>query len=376
MFERFYEGNYKAYMIVPAVLTVIFLYLALVSPGLKTGIDLRGGTLILVQSEQAVDAARLDSVLRSEFSLADLSVTTVSSPVGYGTTIQFAYDEKLEAANRLVTSARQKIASDPAGARSDLEAARESIRPLLAQAPTRVLPDDLNQAMALVNDEFALAKENEATRLQNRIQTEFNLGPGTAFQTREVTPLLGAAFWQTAINVTIVAFIGIVLVVFAFFREIIPSVAVIQAAIFDVIVALGFMSVFNIPLSLNTIPALLMLIGYSIDTDILLTTRVLKRTDGTPVLRAGDSMLTGLTMTAAAMVAVLIMLAFAYLNQITVIYEIAAVILFGSLGDIVATWLANGPILLWYVERKKPKTAHASHASPAPLAVKKKKKKD
>ena len=72
------------------------------------------------------------------------------------------------------------------------------------------------------------------------------------------------------------AFLFMSITVFIIFRNLVPSLAVIAAALCDIIIAVGGMSLFGIPLSVATVGALLMLIGYSVDTDILLTTRVLK----------------------------------------------------------------------------------------------------
>jgi preprotein translocase subunit SecF len=145
----------------------------------------------------------------------------------------------------------------------------------------------------------------------------------------------------------------IILVVFIFFREFIPSVAIISAALIDVVFALGAMAVFGIPLSLSSIPSLLMILGYSIDTDIILTTRVLKRKEGSTADRTQSSMGTGLTMTFTAIAALGVMLVLAYFYQISVIFEISAVLLFGLFADIPATWLMNAPILLWYADSKE-----------------------
>ena len=113
------------------------------------------------------------------------------------------------------------------------------------------------------------------------------------------------------------------------------------------------MAVFKVPLSLATIPALLMLVGYSVDTDIMLTTRLLKRREGTAADRTIGAMKTGLTMTFTTLAALTVMLSISFFNQITIIFEIAAVIFFGLLGDLISTWMMNAPILLWYVEKKK-----------------------
>jgi preprotein translocase subunit SecF len=46
------------------------------------------------------------------------------------------------------------------------------------------------------------------------------------------------------------------------------------------------------------------------------------------------------------------MLVVSYFYQIEVIYQIAAVLFFGLVGDLISTWLMNAPVLLWYIESK------------------------
>ena len=126
-----------------------------------------------------------------------------------------------------------------------------------------------------------------------------------------------------------------------------------MSAAFDVLTALAFMAVFQVPVSLVSIPALLMLIGYSIDTDVMLTARVLKRTHATPVIRAVESMETGLTMTITSLAAAFLMMVLSSFAQIIILFQIAFVLTFGLFGDLVATWLLNAPLLLMYKNRKK-----------------------
>jgi len=144
----------------------------------------------------------------------------------------------------------------------------------------------------------------------------------------------------------------VILVIFVVFREIVPSLAVIGAATFDVLAALAAMAVLGIPLSLASIPALLMLVGYSVDTDIMLTTKVLKRRDADPRTRAQDSLLTGLTMTGTTLVAVAFMTVLSFYAQIFVVFDLAVVLFFGLIGDLISTWFMNAPVLLWYAEKK------------------------
>jgi preprotein translocase subunit SecF len=174
----------------------------------------------------------------------------------------------------------------------------------------------------------------------------------TSFTTEEVTPTFGASFLSNAIMVGIISVILITIVIFIFFRELVPSLAMTEAILLDMLTAVALTTLFGFSITLSSVAALLMLVGFSIDTDILLTTRALKRQDKTVLQRCNDSVMTGLTVTSTVMGASLVMMIVSYSAQISTIFEIAAIVFFGSIGDIIATYLTNGPILLWYWESK------------------------
>ena len=92
-----------------------------------------------------------------------------------------------------------------------------------------------------------------------------------------------------------------------------------------------------------------MLIGYSVDTDILLSTRVLKHKHGDVFGRICNAMGTGLTMTMTTMAALVIALLIA---QSTELKQIMTILLIGLVIDIINTWLQNAGILRWYLEKK------------------------
>ncbi|MDD3985865.1 MAG: protein translocase subunit SecF [Methanobacterium sp.] len=168
-------------------------------------------------------------------------------------------------------------------------------------------------------------------------------------------PRLGSEAMKQVYFALVFAFLFMSLTVFIIFRNLIPSLAVIAAALCDIIIAVGGMSLFGIPLSVATVGALLMLIGYSVDTDILLTTRVLKRREGTVNERALNAMKTGFTMAAAAigsMVALYLSVRF-LMPYAQILEEIAAVLIIGLVADILVTWLMNLGILRWYLEGRK-----------------------
>jgi preprotein translocase subunit SecF len=108
------------------------------------------------------------------------------------------------------------------------------------------------------------------------------------------------------------------------------------------------MNVFGIPLTLGTTAALLMLIGYSVDSDILLTTRVLKR-QGKLNDKLTGAFRTGIIMTSTTIAAIVALFVVSWFGQVQVIYEISAVLLIGLFFDIMNTWLTNVGILKWYV---------------------------
>lgn len=162
-----------------------------------------------------------------------------------------------------------------------------------------------------------------------------------------------------ALRAVLISFILMSIIVFIIFRTFVPSVAVVVSAFADIAFAAAMMDVFGIALSLGTVAALLMLIGYSVDTDILLTTRLLKR-KGELNDKMKEAMKTGLTMTTTTMV-VLIAIFFvssgSYLissfTRIDIIRDISIVLIFGLIADMMNTWMTNMGILRWYIEQKE-----------------------
>jgi len=152
---------------------------------------------------------------------------------------------------------------------------------------------------------------------------------------------------QAAIAI-VLAFIGMAIVIFISFRTFVPSCAVVLSAFADMAMTAAVMNVIGIPLTLGTTAALLMLIGYSVDSDILLTTRVLKR-QGKLNDKLTGAFRTGIIMTSTTIAAVVALLLVSWFGQVQIIYEISAVLLIGLFFDILNTWLTNVGILKWYV---------------------------
>ncbi|NIA03219.1 MAG: preprotein translocase subunit SecF [Nitrospirae bacterium] len=204
--------------------------------------------------------------------------------------------------------------------------------------------------------QFGPMDETQQLELNKYIST--NYGHDVAL--KQMSAIYGTNLQQSAIKAVIYAFIGMAIVVFLIFKSIVPSGAVVLSAFSDIVIAATLMDLLNISLSLGTVAALLMLIGYSVDSDILLTTRLLKRR-GTPSEKLRGAMKTGLTMTSTTLAAIFVMFVistFAHLvtsfSRIDIISDISLVLLLGLAVDLMNTWMLNTGILKWYTSRDTP----------------------
>jgi preprotein translocase subunit SecF len=94
-----------------------------------------------------------------------------------------------------------------------------------------------------------------------------------------------------------------------------------------------------------------MLIGYSVDTDIVLSSRVLKQKKGSIKDRIWSSTKTGVTMSAGGIVGFILLYSISMLTVgPSTLSEVSSVMVIGLLADIPFTWFGNAVILKKYVE--------------------------
>lgn len=160
---------------------------------------------------------------------------------------------------------------------------------------------------------------------------------------------LGESFYRQMLIAMILAFILMAIVILITFRSIIPSIATVSAAIIDITVAIGILDLFKVRIGTAGIAALLLLIGYSVDDNVLLTTKALKRTEGNLFARMMEAMKTGLSMTVTTITAVSIGY---FVSSSYVLKEIFLIIFIGMIIDICTTYLLNAGILKLYLKRK------------------------
>lgn len=360
MIDNIYKGNYKLLLIPPVLFILISLLLI---PGIKLGIDFTSGTLVSLALKQKVDPISLQLNLEKEGLKG--SVKSYETALGQNVEVEFEQDKVLTEADSLKSSF-SKLFDEAAS----LEVKSAQDNSYLSQyiAKKKELQDVANKIFVIAQYEksadqadtlnslqkdftFAYKKTYESYQ-QKLVQVINKYTQYNSISIKTVSPTLGVKFLEQAFWVVIGAGIASLILVFIFFRSFIPSTAVLSGAVADIIIALGAMSIFQIPFTLPSFAALLMLIGFSLDTDILLTTRMLKG-KGTYRENAWEALKTGMTMSAAAIVAFGTLFIISQITHISTYYEISAVALAGLFGDLFATWGINAVILIWHLEGKK-----------------------
>jgi len=162
---------------------------------------------------------------------------------------------------------------------------------------------------------------------------------------------LSQNFYKQLMIALLISFICMSLVIFVMFKTFIPSIAVIFAAFADIVMSLALIDFLGVKLSAGGIAAFLMLIGYSVDTDILLTSRALKKGEGSLNNRIFQSFKTGILMTGTALAAVLPAL-FIVTGLPESFKQIFFILALGLSADIINTWLTNVGIIKWYCSKK------------------------
>lgn len=358
-----YKGNYKLLIIIPLLLVAISIFFI---PKINEGVEFKGGTLITMQASHNVDTSKLASELAADgYTVA--SVNSYPDPNGYQVEVEIERDPSLTQAEDLESSFFANIdqvsllESDVASTNQSADAvskylsARQGVDPeaneifaLAGDTGLNASAMDANDLKSNVSVAYKAIQDNYSSKLSTTLSSLVNYD-SASFE--EVSASLSQKFIGQALTVVIYSTVLVCIVVFLIFRTFVPSLAVLCGAASDVIIALGAMGLFGIPLTLASFAALLMLVGFSLDTDVLLTMRVIKRKEGHARDRAYDAMKTGMTMSMALMLSFICLFILAAVTHIDTYYEISAVALAGLVGDVVATWLFNAIIVLTYLER-------------------------
>ncbi|HUY69963.1 MAG TPA: hypothetical protein VMV00_00135 [Candidatus Baltobacteraceae bacterium] len=380
MLRNIYESkNYKALMIIPIALLLISLYFI---PKIQSDSSLKGGISVQLQTNSTLSVQQITSLINSKIPGAQASVSKSGSLVGITIAINtsvsksesvvqsiYALDANYSSYTLNLTANQTRLAGDAnnvtlitniakatagqqkaiAGMNSTLAGQLVMLKPFL-NGTVEYNSTNATAMLNTANSAYGAALANYENYVVGAIKS---VVPTDSYSYNPITPTLGAFFLNQIQTIIIAAFVLVAIAVLAVFRTPIPAFAVVFGAANDMIVALGAMGAFGIPLGVASVGGLLMIIGYAIDTDMLASIRVLKRSEGSSSERAFEAMKTGVTMTITAIIAFAILFIMAWLAYIPTYFEISGVVLVGLVADLATTWLGNVPMVLWYKHRKE-----------------------
>jgi preprotein translocase subunit SecF len=217
--------------------------------------------------------------------------------------------------------------------------AREQIQQTFDPAPEtiRSVPSDNTYILTFQTDQTGVSElETQARDAGLEVQSSYTVSAAFGSRTQQLA-LGGVAF----------AFFGMSALVFLMFRTFVPSIAVVISAFSDIVIPVALMNVLGIELTLGTVAALLMIIGYSVDSDILLNNHILRRS-GDFYESTYRAMRTGVTMTLTSLSAMIVMTVVATLFGIQLLAAIGTVLVFGLATDLMNTYMLNLSLLRWY----------------------------
>ncbi len=192
------------------------------------------------------------------------------------------------------------------------------------------------------------AGETSAEEIESDIDSNENL---VVNELSQISPMLSEDAQQTAIWAMGIAFVLMSLLVIGLFRSAVPAFIVILSVTSNILIATAAINIVGIELTMGTVGAILMLIGYSVDSDIVLNTHVLKSKKSEFVDQVHDAMRTGVTMTVTSLAAMLVMSLAATIVGIELLAHMGLILAIGLAADLIITYMLNVSILRWYVNR-------------------------
>lgn len=384
-----YEGNYSRLAILPIALIIIALFLI---PSIPQGIDFKGGTLLTMQLNGSVGEEQLRAVL-DKAGITNYIPKLYQNPGGWVAEIEMLTDKRMEDIDKNLEGIDKSIESvdsleaeavrlrlQASTSTSDLSARiAETEKKISAEMsnikqfgnrivelskslsggkvnisadvenPELTDATDVKKLRKALGDLYLSARERWRDQIIGGVKEIISV---ESYSLEQVSPTLSALFIEKVFGIAVWSILLAFIMIIAIFRTPLPTLIVMSGAVADVIIILGGMGLFGIPLTLASFAAILMIVGLSLDTDMMLTIKTLKHKEGTPRERAYDAFKTGFAMTTTTISAFAILLMLGIVTKISVYYQIGAIGVIGLTGDLIATWCLNGVLALWFMEGK------------------------
>ncbi|HEY4880259.1 MAG TPA: protein translocase subunit SecF [Candidatus Acidoferrales bacterium] len=293
-------GKAKYFVALSLILLVLGWASILKNGGIKYGIDFRGGTLVYVRFAGPAPVDQIRKGLAAA-GLADSTIQTISdtvlnsgaqNDVVIGLDKKGEGDESLDAGKQAILDVLHKTFGTPdsAGKLDFNSVTKDSLAGYLTQKDPLVLGSVAADRYNQLAERLLAARDTEHSGIVTNFDQIKNVEGATpavistlnnglvlgnfAIRNVEVVgPKVGAQLRRQAIFATLYALAGM-LVYIAFRFEWVYGVAAVIAVFHDVLITLGFFSLFHYEISLTVIAALLTLVGYSMNDTIVIFDRV------------------------------------------------------------------------------------------------------
>ena len=267
----------------------------LVKGGPRYGIDFRGGTQVTVKFRETPPLDQLRAALAAN-GLGESTLQRYGDQTDNEILVSLEMqetDQRLDAGRQAILKALQQEFKTSGDKPNFNEMGSSSIAERLAQSSAFAgAAPDLVQSQAqqvaqsiteyrdapprngLISSFDELSAVAGVTPLVVAALKESYLVEPFAIRNVEIVgPKVGAALRLQALNATLLGMLAM-LVYIAFRFEWIYGVAAVLATFHDIIIAIGFLSIFDYEISLTVIAALLTLVGYSVNDTIVVFDRI------------------------------------------------------------------------------------------------------
>jgi preprotein translocase subunit SecF len=370
-------GKAKYFVALSVILLVLGWASILKNGGIKYGIDFRGGTLVYVRFAGPAPVDQIRKGLAAA-GLADSSIQTISdtvlnagaqNDVVIGLEQKGQGDESLDAGKQAILDALHKTFGTAAEGKLDFNSVtKDSLAGYLTQKDPLLLGSTAADRYNQLAERLLAARDTEHSgivtsfdQLKNvdgatpavlsTLNNGFILGNFAIRNVEVVGPKVGAQLRRQAFFATLYALAGM-LVYIAFRFEWVYGIAAVIAVFHDVLITLGFFSLFHYEISLTVIAALLTLVGYSMNDTIVIFDRVredqrLMRKDAFPdVVNKAINQTLSRTILTSGLTFLTVLVLFLLGGEVLRAFSFAMVV-----GVVVGTYSSFGiaaPIVVWW----------------------------